>query len=29
MDHDSRESWLNRVMLGMALLFEALDAPLG
>ena len=28
MDHDNRESWLNRVASGMAPLFEALDAPL-
>ncbi len=28
MDHDNRESWLNRVAVGMAPLFEALNAPL-
>jgi len=28
MDHDNRESWLNRVAIGMAPLFEALGAPL-
>ena len=28
MDHDNRESWLNRVASGMAPLFEALGAPL-
>ena len=28
MDHDNRESWLNPVAIGMAPLFEALDAPL-
>lgn len=28
MEQDNRESWLNRVALGMAPLFEALDAPL-
>lgn len=28
MTEDNRESWLNRVALGMAPLFEALDAPL-
>ncbi|WP_066779414.1 SprT-like domain-containing protein [Sphingomonas sp. CCH5-D11] len=28
MDHDNRESWLNRVAIGMEPLFEALDAPL-
>ena len=28
MTHETRESWLNAVAQGMALLFEALDAPL-
>jgi hypothetical protein len=28
MTQDNRESWLNRVAVGMAPLFEALDAPL-
>ena len=28
MTDDNRESWLNRVALGMAPMFEALDAPL-
>jgi hypothetical protein len=28
MEHDNRESWLNRMAIGMAPLFEALDAPL-
>lgn len=28
MEHDNRESWLNRVAVGMAPLFEALGAPL-
>jgi hypothetical protein len=28
MEQDNRESWLNRVAVGMALLFAALDAPL-
>lgn len=28
MDHDNRESWLNRVAVGMAPLFDALDTPL-
>jgi hypothetical protein len=28
MEHDNHESWLNRVAVGMAPLFEALDAPL-
>ena len=28
MEQDNRESWLNRVVAGMAPLFEALDAPL-
>ena len=28
MTHQTRESWLNAVALGMAPLFEALDAPL-
>ncbi len=28
MEHDNRESWLNRVAIGMAPLFAALDAPL-
>ncbi|KMS50395.1 transcription elongation protein SprT [Novosphingobium barchaimii LL02] len=28
MDHDNRESWLNRVAVGMAPLFDVLDTPL-
>lgn len=28
MDQDNRESWLNRVAIGMAPLFEALGTPL-
>ena len=28
MEQDNRESWLNRVAIGMGPLFKALDAPL-
>ena len=28
MEQDNRESWLNRVAIGMAPLFDALDTPL-